>query len=68
MFNELVFKNDPDKQNNAILYFLEWFHLPHSQVSVLEDRTFYHKVIRKLDLNSNFNFLVNCKFVSLYKF
>lgn len=21
MFNELVFKNDPDKQNNAILYF-----------------------------------------------
>ena len=47
MFNELVFKND------SVFVFMEGIELPHSQILVLEDRTFHHKVVIKLYLNSN---------------
>ena len=38
---------------------MEWPDLSPGQVSLEEDRTFYHKVPIKLYGNSNFNFLIN---------
>ena len=41
------------------LVFIEEAHLPHTHVSLEEDRTFHHSIPSKLYRNCKFNFVVN---------
>ena len=54
MPNEPVIKNIPIKKIRPFFVFMEVVHVPQSQVSSREDKTFRYKVLSKL-----FNFLVN---------
>ena len=47
------------KQHHFFFFFGRRVQLPHDQVLVLEDRTFYRKVHSKRYRNSKFNILVN---------
>ena len=42
---------------------MEEFHLPQSQVSLRESKTFHYKVLSKLYCNSELTFLVNFNYI-----
>ena len=59
MFNELIIKIVPIKKTMTIFVYMEEVHLPQSQVSLCEGKTFHYKIHIKLYHNSELNFLVN---------
>ena len=63
IINELVIKNDPVEKAAPFSVLMKGVHLPHGQVLVLEDKSFYRKVLLKLYCNSKFKILVNFNYI-----
>ena len=54
-----IIKNTRNRKKRPFFVFMEEVHLPQSQVSLREGKTFYYKVLSKLYHNSELNFLLS---------